>query len=348
MAAEVVSNKQIILPKFINGGLPKESDLVVETSSIALKLPEGSKAVLVKNLYFSCDPYMRSQLEKIEDLEAEVQSFIPGAPIYSVTVGKVLESGNPDFSTGDIVWGMCPWQEYSIIEPPHHTLWKAAFTDIPLSYYTGILGIIGLTAWAGLHEIGAPKEGEKVYVSAASGAVGQLVGQFAKIAGCYVVGSAGSAEKVELLKTKFGYDEAFNYREEKDLGAALAKYFPSGIDVYFDGVGGKMLDAVLLNMNLHGRIVAAGMISQYNLKEHEGVKNLWNLVTKRVRMEGFSAFQFFHLFPKFTELAYKYIKEGKLVYVEDTTEGIENAPAALVGIFRGQNVGKKIVRIASE
>ncbi|KAL5703460.1 2-alkenal reductase [NAD(P)(+)] [Ranunculus cassubicifolius] len=344
----MVSNKQIVLPKYVSGGIPKESDLVLETSSISLELPEGSKAVLLKNLVLSCDPYMRFMMEKIDDPTSEIQSFKLGAPITGVTVSKVLESGSPDFQKGDIVWGMTGWQEYSIVEPPFYTLWKAPFTDIPLSYYTGIMGVVGLTAWAGLHEIGAPKEGDKVYVSAAAGAVGQLVGQFAKLAGCYVVGSAGSAEKVELLKTKFGFDEAFNYKEESDLAAALKKYCPSGIDIYFDNVGGKMLDAVLLNMNLHGRIVIAGMISQYNLAEHEGLKNLWNLVTARVRMEGFSAFQYLNLFPKFTEITYKYIKEGKLVYMEDPTEGIENAPAALVGLFHGLNVGKKFVQIARE
>jgi NADPH-dependent curcumin reductase CurA len=346
--AKTVSNKQIILPKFVNG-IPKESDLVLQTDSISLELPEGSQAVLVKNLILSCDPYMRSRMEQIDDPNYYVQSYPLGQPIYGVVVSKVLASGNPAFKAGDYVWGMSGWEEYSLIEPPQMLFPVTTdIKDIPLSYYTGILGIPGLTAWAGLTEIGAPKEGEKVFVSAASGAVGQLVGQLAKLAGCHVVGSAGSAEKVELLKTKFGFDEAFNYKEESDLNAALKKYFPSGIDIYFDNVGGAMLDAVLLNMNLHGRIAACGMISQYNLEKHEGVCNLWSLVYKRIRLEGFSAFQYLHLFPKFAGVIIPYIMEGKITYLEDIDEGIEKGPAALVGLFHGKNVGKKVVVIAHE
>lgn len=346
--AKVVSNKQIILPKFVDG-IPKESDFVLQTGSISLELPDGSKAVLVKNLILSCDPYMRTRMAKIDDPNYYVQSYTLGQPLNGVVVSKVLASGNPDFKEGDYVWGMSGWEEYSLIEPPQ-TLFPITsdVKDIPLSYYTGILGVPGLSAWAGLTEIGAPKEGEKVFVSAASGAVGQIVGQLAKIAGCYVVGSAGSDEKVELLKTKFGYDEAFNYKQEPDLNAALKKYIPSGIDIYFDNVGGELLDAVLLNMNLDGRIAACGMISQYNLEKHEGVSNLWALVYKRVRMQGFSAFQYFPLFPKFAGVIIPYIKEGKITYVEDIDEGIENGPAALVGLFRGKNVGKKVVVIAHE
>ncbi|KAF5176024.1 2-alkenal reductase (NADP(+)-dependent) [Thalictrum thalictroides] len=271
-------------------------------------------------------------------------------PISGYGVSKVLRSRHPDFKEGDLVWGITGWEEYSVIKDPH-ALIKIQYTDVPLSYYTGVLGMPGLTAYAGFYEICSPKKGEHVFVSAASGAVGQLVGQFAKLAGCYVVGSAGSSEKVNLLKNKLGFDEAFNYKEEHDLDAALKRYFPAGIDIYFENVGGKMLDAVLLNMNIHGRISVCGMISQYNLEnlEVEGVKNLFCLVTKRIRMEGFVVMSDYNeLYPKFQELAREYLKQGKIVYVEDVVEGIENGGAALVGLFSGRNVGKQVVAVVHE
>ncbi|KAM7464854.1 hypothetical protein LguiB_012416 [Lonicera macranthoides] len=339
-----VSNKQVVLKDYVSG-FPKESDMIARTSTISLKVPEGSKAVLVKNLYLSCDPYMRSRMQNIQG--SYVESFTPGSPIIGYGVAKVLDSGHPNFKKGDLVWGMTGWEEYSLITATDQ-LFKIQHTDVPLSYYTGLLGMAGMTAYVGFYEVCSPKKGETVYISAASGAVGQLVGQFAKLLGCYVVGSAGSKEKVDLLKNKFGFDEAFNYKEEQDLDAALKRYFPNGIDIYFENVGGKMLDAVLLNMRLRGRIAVCGMISQYNLEETEGVRNLFCLVSKSIRMEGFLVFNYYHLYPKFLELVLPQIKEGKIVYVEDTAEGLESAPAALVGLFSGRNVGKQVVVVSRE
>ncbi|KAF5942273.1 hypothetical protein HYC85_019915 [Camellia sinensis] len=213
-------------------------------------------------------------------------------PITGGGVARVLDSGHPNFKKGDLVWGRTGWEEYSVITKPE-SVFKIQNTDVPLSYYTGILGM-----------------------PAASGAVGQLVGQFAKLLGCYVVGSAGTKEKVDLLKNKFGFDEAFNYKEEKDLEAALK----SGIDVYFENVGRKMLNAVLVNMRLHGRIAVC----------------------------GFLVFDYYHLYPKFLEMILPRIKEGKITYVEDVAEGLESAPAALIGLFSGRNVSKQVVVVARE
>ncbi|KAM7460858.1 hypothetical protein LguiA_028979 [Lonicera macranthoides] len=377
-----VSNKQVILKDYVSG-FPKESDMITKTSTISLKVPEGSKAVLVKNLYLSCDPYMRNRMKNIQG--SYVESFTPGSRITGYGVAKVLDSGDPNFKKGDLVWGGTGWEEYSLITATDQ-LFKIQHTDVPLSYYTGLLGMPGMTAYAGFYEVCSPKKGETVYVSAASGAVGQLVGQFAKLLGCYVVGSAGSKEKVsalrivlyaicsssyksnsswlnylisvfaislsshkvDLLKNKFRFDEAFNYKEEKDLDAALKRYFPNGIDIYFENVGGKMLDAVLPNMRLHGRIAVCGMISQYNLEDPEGVHNLFCLIMKRVRMEGFVVVDYYHLYPKFLELVLPQIKGGKIVYVEDMAEGLESAPAALVGLFSGRNVGKQVVVVSRE
>ncbi|KAL9162657.1 hypothetical protein ABFS82_07G106900 [Erythranthe guttata] len=255
-------------------------------------------------------------------------------------VAKIVDSSNPDFKKGDLIWGLTGWEEYSLIKSTQG-LFKIQNADLPLSYYTGILGMPGHTAYIGFYEICSPEKGEYVFVSAASGAVGQLVGQFAKLLGCYVV---------DLLKNKFGFDDALNYKEERNLDAALKRYFPNGIDIYLENVGGRMLDAVLLNMRVNGRIAVCGMISQYNL-EHpdEGTRNLLCLVTKRIRMEGFLVFDYYNLYPKFLEMVVvPLVKQGKITYVEDVAKGLENAPNALVGLFSGCNVGKQVVVVASE
>ncbi|XP_071689550.1 2-alkenal reductase (NADP(+)-dependent)-like [Rutidosis leptorrhynchoides] len=341
---QVINNKQIVLKDYVNG-FPKESDMILNTSAtINLKLPQGSNAVLVKNLYISCDPYMRGRMSKSQG--SYVDSFTPGSPIVGYGVAKVLDSGHSKFKSGDLVWGITGWEEYSVITNPE-TLFKIQHTDVPLSYYTGILGMPGMTAYVGFYEICGPKKGEYVFVSAASGAVGQLVGQFAKLAGCYVVGSAGTKEKVDLLKNKFEFDEAFNYKEEQDLDAALKRYFPEGIDIYFENVGGKMLEAVLLNMRLNGRISACGMISQYN-EQGEGVRNLFHIIAKRLRIQGFIVSDYYHLYPKYMEMIIPLIKQGTISYIEDVAEGLESAPAALVGLFSGKNVGKQVVVVARE
>ncbi|KAG6490642.1 hypothetical protein ZIOFF_051952 [Zingiber officinale] len=406
----VVGNKQVLLKHFIPEGAPKETDMeLVTTGTIRLRVPEGSNAVLLKNLYLSCDPYMRPRMTKHED-SSYVDDFIPGAtyalyslckevkldeanipdvkakskPITGFGVGKVVDSSYPDFRTGDYVWGQIGWEEYSLITKPQG-LFKIHHPEIPLSYYIGILGMVGLTAYVGFYDICSPKKGERVFVSAAAGAVGQIVGQFAKQFGCYVVGSAGSEEKVNLLKTKFGFDEAFNYKKEPDLTKALkrvvfdptngcfialsaneirfttslfsmqgnlwfklTRYFPEGIDIYFENVGGSMLEAVLQNMRIKGRIAACGMISQYNLEKPEGVHNLFLIVSKRIRLEGFVIFDHFGSYPEFEEKVVQLIKEEKIKYLEDIVEGLENAPAALIGLFEGRNVGKQVVVVSRE
>ncbi|CAN6806126.1 unnamed protein product [Brassica oleracea] len=340
----MATNKQVILRDYVSG-FPKESDFEITTTNFELRLPEGSNSVLVKNLYLSCDPYMRSRMGTPSAF-ALAQAFTPGKPILGFGVSTVIESGHPDYKQGDMLWGIVGWEEYSVVTPEMH--FKIHDTDVPLSYYTGLLGMPGMTAYAGFHEVCSPKKGETVYVSAASGAVGQLVGQFAKMMGCYVVGSAGSTEKVDLLKNKFGFDDAFNYKDEGDLSAALKRCFPKGIDIYFENVGGKMLDAVLLNMNMHGRIAVCGMISQYNLEDQEGVHNLTSIIYKRIRIQGFVVFDFFDKYSKFLEFVIPCTKEEKIAYVEDVAEGLEKGPEALVGLFYGKNVGKQVVVVARE
>ncbi|CAL9028294.1 unnamed protein product [Prunus brigantina] len=344
-----VKNKQVIFKNYVEG-VPKESDMYIsDTATIKLKVPheeEASPSVLVKNLYLSCDPVMRIRMRKPGDeTSSYFTPFTPGSPLSGYGVAKVLDSRHPDFKEGDLVWGTTKWEDFSLITTPE-SFHKIQHADVPLSYYTGILGMPGMTAYAGFNEVCSPKKLEYVFISAASGAVGQLVGQFAKLLGCYVVGSAGSKEKVELLKNKLKFDEAFNYKEEHDLNAALKRYFPEGIDIYFENVGGNLLDAVLLNMRVHGRIAVCGMISQYNLDRPEGVTNLMCLVYKRIYMQGFTVSDYYHLYPKYLEYILPCIREGRVVYLEDIAEGLENGPAALVGLFSGRNVGKQVVSVS--
>ncbi|KAG9140311.1 hypothetical protein Leryth_023293 [Lithospermum erythrorhizon] len=343
---EEVNNLQVILKQYVTSGSPKESDMQMQSSRIRLKVPdELNGAVLVKNMYLSCDPYMGHRMRNLED--HYIHGFTPGSPIEGFGVAKVLDSTHPNFNKDDLVWGITGWEEYTLISGTA-TLFKIQDTDVPLSYYTGILGMPGMTAFAGFYEICSPKKGDHVYVSAASGAVGQAVGQFAKLLGCYVVGSAGSKTKVDLLKNTFGFDEAFNYKEENDLVGALKRFFPNGIDIYFENVGGKMLDAVLLNMRQHGRIAVCGMISQHNPEQRDDIQNLLCLIKKCIRMEGFLFSNYVHLYPKFMETVLPLIKEGKIVCVEDVVEGLEHAPGALIGLYSGQNVGKQVVVVSHE
>ncbi|XP_047091824.1 2-alkenal reductase (NADP(+)-dependent)-like [Lolium rigidum] len=341
------TNKKVVLRRYVTGYPTAEDMEVVATPGIPLRAPRGlTAAVVVKNLYLSCDPWMRGRMTRNDDSDAvPADDFVLGEALVNYTVGEVVDSTHPEFSAGDLVWGMSTWEEYTLVTKTEG-LFKINHPELPLSYYTGVLGMTGLTAYAGLFEVGKPKGGESVFVSAAAGAVGQVVGQLAKIAGCYVVGSAGSDEKVNILKNEMGFDDAFNYKEEKDLNAALRQCLPGGIDIYFDNVGGTTLDAALLHMKLGGRVVICGMISQYNLPEHEGVHNLFCLIPKRIRMEGFAVMDYFHLYARFEKEMAGFIKEGNMSVIEDVVQGIEKAPDALIGLFSGRNVGKQLVAIA--
>ncbi|CAN6714575.1 unnamed protein product [Malus baccata var. baccata] len=343
---QVVENKQVIFKGFVEG-TPKETDLqVVVGATTELKPPKGSGAFLVKNLYLSCDPYMRGRMRDFRD--SYIPPFVPGQPIEGFGVSKVVGSDNPTFKPGDFISGFTRWEEYSLISRTEQLRKVTPDGDIPLSFHVGLLGMPGFTAYAGFYEVCSPKKGECVLVSAASGAVGQLVGQLAKLHGCYVVGSCGSSQKVDLLRNKLGFDEAFNYKEEADLDAALKRYFPQGIDIYFDNVGGDMLDAALVNMRIHGRIAVCGMVSEKNLSDPRGIRNVFNLISKRIRMQGFLQSDYIHLYPRFLEHVISYYKQGKIIYIEDMNEGLESAPSAFVGLFAGTNVGKQVIRVAHE
>uniref|UniRef100_A0A0D9XXX4 Enoyl reductase (ER) domain-containing protein n=1 Tax=Leersia perrieri TaxID=77586 RepID=A0A0D9XXX4_9ORYZ len=344
--AEMVSNKRVILKRHVQTGIPSEDDMEIVTAETTLAVPAGSSAVVVKNLYLSCDPIMRFRMTRRE-VPSFVPDYVPGEVMDNVGVMRVMSSGHSDFKAGDLVWGVTGWEEYTLMNNPE-SLFRINYPEFPLSYYTSVLGSPGLSAYAGFFDVSKPKKGENVFISAASGAVGQIVGQLAKITGCYVVGSAGSDYKVNLLKTKFGFDDAFNYKNEPDLETALRRFFSEGIDIYFENVGGAMLDAVLPNMRMGGRITACGMISQYNLERPEGVHNLLYIITKNLRMEGFLLPKYFSVYGRFEEEMAGYLREGKIVCVEDIAKGLNAAPAALIGLFTGHNIGKQLVAITHD
>ncbi|KAE8734059.1 NADP-dependent alkenal double bond reductase P1 [Hibiscus syriacus] len=334
------SNMKVVLKHYVSGSA-QETDMHLTAGTMKLKAPDDSNAVVVKNLFLSCDHYMIFKMTK-HDRYADPYPL--GSPITGYGVAKILDSAHPDFAIDELVWGITGWEEYSLISDTTNLI-KIEHPDVPLSYYTGILGMPGMTAYVGFYELCAAKKGDHVFISAACGGVGQLLGQFAKLHGCHVVGSAASPEKVDLLKNKYGFDEAFNFKDEPDYNATLKRYFPEGIDIYFDNVGGKMLDAVLLNLRANACVVMCGMITHYHLEQPEGIHNLPLMVNKEARIQGYLAVDYYHLYPKYLETILPLIKASKVVYVEDVADGLENAAKALVRMLSGRNVGKQVVAV---
>ncbi|CAB1080135.1 NADP-dependent oxidoreductase [Alkalispirochaeta odontotermitis] len=319
-------------------GLPGESDF--ELAEVAIG-EVGDGEVLVQNIYMSVDPYMRGRMY---DRKSYVPPFQLDQPLDGGCVGRVVESKNEKYKAGDFVFGMLGWREYFISDG---TGLMAIDPKIaPVQAFLGTVGMPGLTAYYGLLEIGQPKAGETVFVSAASGAVGAIVCQIAKIKGCYVVGSAGSDEKVSWLLEEAGVDAAFNYKKTDDIIAEVGKKCPKGIDVYYENVGGVHLEAALEHMNKFGRIVMCGMIDMYNATDPvPGPPNLAYIIGKQLTMQGFIVSDHFDMLMQFYADLGKWIGEGKIKWKETVIEGIENAPRAFIGLFKGENFGKMLVKI---
>ena len=306
------------------------------------KLPALSQGqLLVKNLYMSVDPYMRGRMM---DRKSYLPPFQIGQPLEGGSVGEVVASHTDKFSPGDIVLSMLGWREYFLSDGKG--LMRLNPEKAPLQAFLGVLGMTGLTAYSGLLEVGKPAKGDTVFVSAASGAVGAIVAQIATIKGCFVVGSAGSDEKVAWLKQEAGVDEAFNYKTVDNLFKTVDRLCPDGIDIYFENVGGKHLEAALEHMNPHGRLVMCGMISQYNAtRPPAGPSNLGHIIGKQLTMQGFLVGDHFDKMPQFQADMGKWIAEGRIKWKETVLEGIEKAPEAFIGLFRGENFGKMIVKL---
>jgi NADPH-dependent curcumin reductase CurA len=259
-------------------------------------------------------------------------------------VGEVVQSKNPQFKPGDTVLNRAGWQQYGLSDGSD--LRKVDPKAVPISTYLGVVGMPGVTAWMGLHDIGQPKPGETVVVSAASGAVGSVVGQLAKARGCRVVGVAGGREKCDFVTKEFGFDACVDHRAG-DLVKALAAAAPKGIDIYFENVGGSLLDAVLALCNPFARIPLCGMISQYNAGDDRyGVKNLMAAVGMRIKLQGFIISDHMERWPEALKELSDGVRSGKIKYRETVTQGLENAPRAFIGLLKGENFGKQLVKVA--
>ncbi|MEY4362851.1 MAG: hypothetical protein RLZZ24_203 [Pseudomonadota bacterium] len=307
--------------------------------------PLQPKQVLVRHHYLSLDPYMRGRMN-------DAKSYAAPQPLGEVmiggTVGEVIQSEHPDFSVGDHVVGMGGWQTHSVVDADQPgALRRVDASRIPLSYYLGAVGMPGVTAWYGLTQIIAPKEGQTVMVSAASGAVGSAFGALAKARGCRVVGIAGGAEKCAYVRDELGFDDCIDYRAHPDLKSmlgAMKHACPNGIDGYFENVGGYLLDAVMLRMNAFGRIAVCGMIAGYDGQPlpmaHPSL-----ILVNRLRVEGFIVSEHMHLWPQALKELSGLVIAGKLRPRESVAQGLQAAPEAFLGLLKGKNFGKQLVKL---
>jgi len=322
-------------------GEPKLSDFQIAETDVA---SPGAGEFLVQNLWMSVDPYMRGRMM---DRESYVPPFQIGETLQGGAVGIVIDSNNKNFAKGDYVNSMNGWREFYVSDG--QMVNKLDPSMGPIEGNLGILGMPGMTAYAGLFKVGVLKDGENVFVSAASGAVGAVVCQLAKAHGCYVVGSAGSDEKCKWLEEVAGIDKAINYKTCGDLDAAVRDAFPKGIDVYFENVGGAHLQAAINYMNPHGRAALCGMIEQYNdTSPRPGPNNLIQIVGKSLKLEGFIVSNHLDIIPEFYAEMAKLISSGKMKWEQTVETGIENAPQAFLNLFSGANFGKMLVKISDD
>jgi len=330
-------NRQWLLARRPQGLVSAEDFRWVETPA---PTPEEGE-LLVRNLWLSCDPTQRGWIAGDTYLPA-VQI---GEVVRSSAVGEVVESRHPKFQPGQLVQGLFGWQDYAVVKPGTISAPMPIPSGVPIETAMSALGFTGITAYFGLLDVGRPRPGETVVISAAAGATGSAVGQIAKIKGCRVVGIAGGAEKCRWLIDDYGFDAAIDYKNE-DVGKRLRELCPNGIDVFFDNVGGEILDAALARLAMRGRVVICGAIARYDQKQMVGPKNYLSLLVQRGRMEGFIVLDYM---PRAAEAVAElsgWLKDGRLKDRVDVVQGLENAPAALARLFKGENHGKQLVRIA--
>lgn len=330
-------NKAIVLKN-----RPKGKPTLKDFKFVEEKKPSPKEGeILLKTKYISVDPYLRGRMR---DEESYIPPFKLNEPIESGIIAEVIESRSPNFSKGEYVNGMLQWKQFQTSSG--NGLNKVNQELAPLTAFLGVLGLTGITAYLGLEKIGKLKKGETLLVSAAAGAVGSVAGQIGKIKGCRVVGIAGSDEKIKRIQEKFGFDQGINYKTTDDLKKAIAEACPDGVDVYYDNVGGEILDAAMANINKYGRFIICGAISLYNETEipmgprHEGI-----LIKKSVLMQGFTVRDYVKDFGPALKQLTSWYKEGKLTHSETIVEGFDNVPQAFIDLFEGKNKGKMIVKI---
>jgi len=329
-----MENRRVVLASRPAGWVT-EDNFRIESATVP---SPGEGEVLVKNLWLSLDPYMRGRI-------SEAKSYVKGVELGEVmvgqTVGEVLESKNAKFKQGDYVLTQLGWQLYGVSKE----ITKVEASRAPLSYYLGVLGMPGMTAYFGLKELGQPKAGETLVVSAASGAVGSVVGQLAKIWGCRAVGIAGGPEKCGYVTRELGFDACVDYKAG-NLHRDLKEACPKGVDVAFENVGGEILDGVLRQMNLFSRVVVCGLIAEYNATEPYGYKNMRAVLVNRIRMQGMIVFDWKERYGEALQALAGYLAAGRLKTRESVVEGLENAPRGLISLLKGGNFGKQLVKLA--
>ena len=330
-------NKQVLLASRPQGAVTPDNFRIVEVP--VAPLAEGE--VLVRNDWLSLDPYMRGRMS---DAKSYAKSVEIGEVMVGQTVGEIVESRAPTLAPGDKVLTSLGWQSMGVAKAAD--VHKVDCSRVPASYYLGILGMPGITAWFGLHEIGQPKPGETLVVSAASGAVGSVVGQLGKVAGCRVVGIAGGKAKCDYVREELGFDAVVDYKAgnfEEDLRAAV----PKGVDVYFENVGGAMLDAMLARMRVFSRIVVCGLIAEYSATEPYGYKRMRSILVNRIRMQGMIVFDWKDRYGEAIRGLAGLLADGRLKYRESVVEGLDNAPRGLIGLLKGENFGKQLVKLSA-
>jgi NADPH-dependent curcumin reductase CurA len=330
-------NLQVLLASRPQGAVVEQNFRMVETP---MPVP-GEGEVLVRNEWLSLDPYMRGRMN-------DVRSYVPPVPLGGVmvgqTVGEVIESRDARIGVGDRVLTALGWQRYGVAKAADVT--KIDVRRAPASYYLGILGMPGMTAWFGLREIGQPRAGETVLVSAASGAVGSVVGQLAKVHGCRAVGIAGGRAKCDYVVNELGFDACVDHRAGA-LHDHLRAACPKGIDIDFENVGGAVLDSALALMNLRSRIVVCGLIAEYDASTPYGYTRLRSVLVNRIRMQGMIVFDWKDRYGEALDGLARLLAEGRLRYRECVVDGLEQAPRALIGLLKGENFGKQLVRLGA-
>jgi len=331
-------NRQILLAARPQG-FPKDSDFKL----VQTPVPQpGPGQYVARTLWVSVDPYQRGRMN-------DAKSYAPPVPLNGVmeggTVSRVVASNNPKFKVGDIVEGRLGWQDYGVTDGKGTRVIDPGLA--PISTALSVLGMPGLTAYFGLLDIAFPKAGETVVISGAAGAVGSLVGQIAKIVGCRAIGIAGEDDKCDWVVKELGFDACFNYKTTQNYVEKLRELCPKGVDVYFDNVGGPITDAVFNVMNPRSRMSVCGQISQYNNEKPEmGPRTLFHTVSKQMRIEGFLVFQFADRYKEGLTKMAEWLRAGKLKYRESVVNGLENTPRAFMGMLKGENTGKQLVKVA--
>jgi len=322
-------------------GKPQPDNFRLEEAELA---DPGAHEVLIAARYISVDPGMRSRLSA----DSYAAALQVGEVIEGAMVGEVIASNHDGFNPGDMVTGGFGWRSHALSKGRGLVKLDAGlFTGkVGLTAAIGVLGIPGLTSYFGLLDLGKPEAGDTVLISSAAGPVGATAGQIAKLKGCHVIGIAGSERKCAYVVDELGFDVCLNYKAVDDLGSAISQHAPDGVDIYFDNVGGEMLDAAITRMKPHGRLIISGAISEYNRAEPRGIRNTLHFITHRLRMEGLVVFDYFKRFTAAqTELA-SWIQSGQLKYTEDVSDGLEGAPAAFAGLFDGENFGRRLIKVS--